>query len=101
MSIVDDAKISESILQTFSSEDFIDTLRNCTFVKLGLNHVLNVIDHQLDKGNGFQIDRATAETIKSVYATLQNRIEKLERIEYQTFKESLYVRTSPASRKNL
>lgn len=94
-------KNPEQSSQTLSSEDFIDTLRDCKFIKLGLNHVLNVIDHQLDKGNGFQIDRPTADVIKSVYATLQSRIEKLERIEYQTFKESLYVRTSPPSRKVL
>ncbi|MBM9576263.1 hypothetical protein JWG45_03760 [Leptospira sp. 201903070] len=94
-------QISEPPLQTLSSEDFIDTLRDCAFIKLGLNYVLNVIDHQLDKGNGFKIDRETADVIKSVSATLQNRIEKLERIEYQTFKESLYAGPSPTSRKIL
>ncbi|RHX89885.1 hypothetical protein [Leptospira stimsonii] len=83
------------------ADDLIDTLRDCTFVKLGLNHVLNVIDHQLDRGKGFQIDRDTADVIKSVFATLQNRIEKLGRIDYQTFKESLYTGPLSASRNPL
>ncbi len=67
------------------TSEFIDTLRDMKFMKMGLCQVLNHTDEFLEFG------RNEIDCLKSILATMANRIEKFEQIESQIFKENLYT----------
>lgn len=67
------------------TSEFIDALRDLKFMKMGLCQVLNNTDEFLEFG------RNEIDCLKSILATMANRIEKFEQIESQVFKNSLHT----------